>query len=444
MRRGTEAGRGHSLPRQEPVGRTRMLRLERCVHPEEQGKYIEVPFAVPPGIERVDISYTVHSSGSGSVIDLGLRDGRRMRGWSGGARSEIYVGTHQATPGYREGEPEPGEWAVVLGAYRVDAGGCEVSVEVYMQASVSRWLCGDLHMHTDHSDGIFTADETAVRARAAGLDFIALTDHNTSTQNAYAGWKDGLLVIPGMELTTDKGHCNLYGIADPLPDFRAETPEELIMRLAEARAAGAYIALNHPHCPDCGWHFGFDVDYDWVEVWNGPWREANAKTLEWWQKRLSAGHRITAVGGSDTHRPHPLVRHGMPAMWVYASGSGTRSVLGAIQSGRVAISCSPAGPFAEIGCGNVPMGGVWSGKDHEGPQQIRLKTERLNPGDQIRLWSERGLEESYMPELEGEWKLEWEGRNRLFWRAEVWRLSEASGEPTLAAMSNPVYIDCKL
>jgi predicted metal-dependent phosphoesterase TrpH len=40
---------------------------------------------------------------------------------------------------------------------------------------------GDTHLHTVHSDGRRTPAEVAAGARAAGLDFIVSTDHNTSS-----------------------------------------------------------------------------------------------------------------------------------------------------------------------------------------------------------------------------------------------------------------------
>ena len=41
------------------------------------------------------------------------------------------------------------------------------------------WLAGDLHSHTVHSDGALTVPELAALAVSRGLDFVAVTDHNT-------------------------------------------------------------------------------------------------------------------------------------------------------------------------------------------------------------------------------------------------------------------------
>src|SRR5262249_53459520 len=40
-----------------------------------------------------------------------------------------------------------------------------------------RWLAGDLHTHTVHSDGGLTVPELALLAAGSGLDFLAITDH---------------------------------------------------------------------------------------------------------------------------------------------------------------------------------------------------------------------------------------------------------------------------
>src|SRR5919112_5785636 len=61
----------------------------------------------------------------------------------------------------------------------------------------------DLHTHSSVSDGTETPAELLATARAAGLDVVALTDHDTT-----AGWAaaeaarpPGLTVVPGMELS---------------------------------------------------------------------------------------------------------------------------------------------------------------------------------------------------------------------------------------------------
>jgi predicted metal-dependent phosphoesterase TrpH len=72
----------------------------------------------------------------------------------------------------------------------------------------------DLHTHSTASDGTLTPAELMVDAAAAGLDVVALTDHDTT-----AGWASasgalppGLTLLPGAELS-----CRWYAADPPIP-----------------------------------------------------------------------------------------------------------------------------------------------------------------------------------------------------------------------------------
>lgn len=112
----------------------------------------------------------------------------------------------------------------------------------------------DLHTHSTYSDGTCTVDELLAEARAARLDVIALTDHDTT-----AGWDDaraaasahGVTVIPGIEVTAEHGRASIHILA-LLPDPGPETPlaHELqrarASRRDRARAMVEAIACDHP------------------------------------------------------------------------------------------------------------------------------------------------------------------------------------------------------
>lgn len=153
------------------------------------------------------------------------------------------------------------------------------------------WYRGDFHMHTGHSDGSCEVGgvrgpcppvRTFEAARDAGLDFAAITDHNTITQLdaikfARADFPNTLL-IPGTEITTFNGHANVIGNTDFL-DFQLGSPRlpTLAKLFDEAEAQGAFVSVNHPGLPSgeicmgCGWTV---KDTDWsrvtaIEVANG-------------------------------------------------------------------------------------------------------------------------------------------------------------------------------
>lgn len=62
----------------------------------------------------------------------------------------------------------------------------------------------DLHTHSVMSDGTDTPAELVHAAAAAGLDVVALTDHDTTAgwAEATAALPDGLTLVPGAELST--------------------------------------------------------------------------------------------------------------------------------------------------------------------------------------------------------------------------------------------------
>ena len=109
-----------------------------------------------------------------------------------------------------------------------------------------------MHSHSTSSDGTCPPDEVMRRASAAGLDAIALTDHDTvAGHRAAAGaLPPGLTLVPGMELSCRlEGHSvHLLGyLFDPadaelaaecarIRDSRVHRARAMVDRLAELGA----------------------------------------------------------------------------------------------------------------------------------------------------------------------------------------------------------------
>src|SRR5690554_6819801 len=170
--------------------------IERLIkHEEEKDYYVQIPFEMPENTEDLYVEVVISPVGEGScVIDLGVAGPSRVHGWSGGARQSFHIGIESATPGYLPGPLLPGQWAVLLGAYRVPKKGCLVKVHIRCEPKRYRWLKGDLHSHTIHSDGSYTLTEAVHIMEELGCDFLATTDHNTVSQN-YAHPKGGHIVL---------------------------------------------------------------------------------------------------------------------------------------------------------------------------------------------------------------------------------------------------------
>src|SRR5215510_11001797 len=120
------------------------LSLTPLIRPDQALTYVHVPFDVPLGIGRIDVSYRYESAISsdptvqgGNTIDIGIIDPRGtqfmtqgFRGWSGSARKQFYISTRSATPGYMPRPISPGIWNICLGAYKVAPEGCECHLEI--------------------------------------------------------------------------------------------------------------------------------------------------------------------------------------------------------------------------------------------------------------------------------------------------------------------------
>ncbi|MFE0961337.1 PHP domain-containing protein [Streptomyces fungicidicus] len=106
----------------------------------------------------------------------------------------------------------------------------------------------DLHTHSTASDGTDTPAELVRKAAAAGLDVIALTDHDTTRGHAeaLAALPEGLTLVPGAELS-----CRLDGIGMHLLAYLFDPEEPALLAERELvrddrvpRAQGMIAKLN--------------------------------------------------------------------------------------------------------------------------------------------------------------------------------------------------------
>jgi hypothetical protein len=274
-----------------------------------------------------------------------------------------------------------GTWHVALGLYRVAEAGTDVSIRIRTSSEGRgpapplavrqveplrrevRWYAGGLHAHTLHSDGVLATRDLAAEARAAGLDFLAITDHNQTTHQRDAIDAPGLLLIAGEEVTTPAGHANVWGLRGErvLVDFRAAGGGTDLDRLvADAHAQGALFSINHPYldCAGCGWTHDVPAGVDALELSN-PGASGIAQAMALWDALLRAGRRVTAVGASDWHRPG-AVGVDTPAVRVSAAELSTPAILRGIREGRVIVmaraSLPPPSVVARSGLQSATIG----------------------------------------------------------------------------------------
>src|SRR6187401_1875849 len=106
----------------------------------------------------------------------------------------------------------------------------------------------DLHTHSSISDGTDTPTELVHNAQTAGLDVVALTDHDTfdGLNEAVAeGERLGVRVVRGMELSCSRQgssvHVLAYGADPASPGLAAEMAQVRDGRLG--RLAGVLAKL---------------------------------------------------------------------------------------------------------------------------------------------------------------------------------------------------------
>ena len=180
----------------------------------------------------------------------------------------------------------------------------------------------DLHTHTHHSDGTDSPTELMAKAAAAGLDVIALTDHDT-----IAGWAEaaaqvpgtGVALVPGAEMSCTAGGISvhllslLHDAADATltrkftrartsRDTRAQEMVRLIARdypitWSDVQAqAGPGATIGRPHIADALVARGHVADrtaaFEDILAAGGPYY-----VTHYAQDAIEAIHRVRAAGG---------------------------------------------------------------------------------------------------------------------------------------------------
>jgi hypothetical protein len=343
--------------------------------------YQEVPFEVAPGSGAIEVVLEYDRS-TGGVLDLGCQGPDGFRGWSGGARSRYVITPAAATPGYLPGPLTAGTWRVLFGLYRIPDAGLEYRLTITISSGARdddldalghrgapvdalldparhgeslrpqgsgaarrfpapagfQWLAGDLHCHTVHSDGVLGIEGVARLAASRGLDFLVVSDHNTVSHHPFlaeAGKAAGIVLVPGQEVTSVRGHANAFGDIG-----RVEFRDEPDAWLRTATERGGLLSINHPLGWDCAWRRPMSRRTPLAEVWHSSWFDRrDASPMAWW---MAAGaDEIVAVGGSDFHRPGDNAEPGSPTTWLLCEEPSPAGVMDALSAGRAAVAADP-------------------------------------------------------------------------------------------------------
>jgi len=104
----------------------------------------------------------------------------------------------------------------------------------------------DLQLHSDLGDGLASPEEILDAAERAGMDVIALTDHDDirgsfALRDIAARRSSALAIVPGIEVTTRSGHLLALFVENEVPMFRP-LPETV----ATIHRLGGLAVVPHP------------------------------------------------------------------------------------------------------------------------------------------------------------------------------------------------------
>jgi hypothetical protein len=312
------------------------------------------------------------------------------------------------------------------------------------------WYRGDCHVHSVLSrGGELTPGQLAAAARAAGLDFIAITDHNTAGTHGAWGQVAGndLLVILGQEAVTQTGHWLALGIGPgQVAEWRYGVRDDVIAQhVGQVRAAGGLCVAAHPHAPYPGGVFMYPFEgFDAVEVWNGlwssdlPWNADNNAAVAEWGRSLAAGigagRWVPAIGSSDTHLDGQIA---IPHTVVLAGELSTTAILAGIRAGRSWIAGSAAVTLSlEVRAGDR-LAGIGEHLETSGePATVRAVVGGV-PSGSVNFHTDRGTVHREPLPAEGQGTIEWltSAGESAFVRIEVRHPGQQ-----MAALTNPVIL----
>jgi predicted metal-dependent phosphoesterase TrpH len=154
----------------------------------------------------------------------------------------------------------------------------------------------DLHVHSRYSvkDCSLSLRDLVRFAMARGLSGFALTDHNTVRGHAEARRfsRQGFIIIPGIEISTTKGHVLGLGVSEEIPSNLH--PAEAVEKVHEQ---GGIAVAAHPFSIGRSPSMVYMARFDALEVLNAR--------AGWFSNMLAKGfaerNGIPGVGGSDAH-----------------------------------------------------------------------------------------------------------------------------------------------
>ena len=151
----------------------------------------------------------------------------------------------------------------------------------------------DLHVHTSYSkDGHEKPEVMAKILKKKGFRGMAITDHNT-VKGAFKKYDiEDFIIIPGIEISTDRGHLLGLGIEDEIKSRKAEDA------IDEIHDKEGIAIIAHPYRIFSGAIKNFEgLNIDGIETFNARSFPSQNKRAA----KLAENMKKSVTGGSDAH-----------------------------------------------------------------------------------------------------------------------------------------------
>ena len=360
------------------------------------------------------------------------------------------------------------------------------------------WIGADLHVHAAPSDdSALPLRDQALAFHAAGAEVIVATDHDHVTDYGPVlralGIADRVASVVGAEVTSNVlseaaprtiGHSNAF----PLPyrpyRYRKGVPSHEGRRLRDLVAAvrrlpgRPLLQLNHPRADGeprdnaffthLGSGAGFDpsvpldapanrslverdpatglrdLDFDVVELLNGPSLERYRLVRADWFALLRQGEFRAATANSDSHRRSEPAA--FPRNYVRVAADEARlfdeaEFVAAVRAGR---SWGTTGPLLDVRLGDAGVGETWRGADAE--LDVRIDAAPWVPVSELRVYRSGELAHVAAARAGGRYRIPLEFTRDAFVTVEVEGPAEATYAVLLPgftpfAFTNPIFVD---
>lgn len=240
-------------------------------------------------------------------------------------------------------------------------------------SSPGRFWRGNLHTHSDRSDGCLPAAEVCRRYRAEGYDFLCLSDHFVGLYDYpitdTTGYRDtefttllGAEMHSGAMENGELWHLLAVGLPPDFtppdaPDFHARTGQESGPALARRCAeAGAFVSVVHPQWSGMTLEDALSIDAaHCVEVYNHGCATGCDRPDGWHMLdlMLSRGRRLTAIATDDAHFTEP--DHFGGWVMVKAEENTPDALLAALKAGAFYSTQGPELRGVAIGADRVTV-----------------------------------------------------------------------------------------